>query len=65
MNDKKKSHPAAPHVKPRDDGADAFIRDPAGGPAHIKDDFAQELAEDFIGAATSGEEHEDKGDEAP
>ncbi|MEO6420458.1 MAG: hypothetical protein ABIP39_13665 [Polyangiaceae bacterium] len=64
MNDTKKHH-AAPNVHPREDGADAFIPDPAGGPAHIRDDFAQELAEEFIGAATSGEEHEDKGDEIP
>ena len=62
MSETKKTLPATRRAKPRVDGADAFIPDPAGGPAQIRDDFAQELAEEFIGAATSGEEHEDNGD---
>lgn len=65
MNDTTKLHPSSPNIHPRQDGADAFIPDPAGGPAHIKDDFAQELAEEYVGAATSGEEHEDDGDDVP
>ena len=39
----------------RPDDADAFLPDPDGGPAHVKDDLAQELAEEFLMAATSGE----------
>ena len=39
----------------RPDDADAFLPDPDGGPAHTKDDLAQELAEEFLKAATSGE----------
>jgi len=38
----------------RSDDADAFIRDPGEGPARTSDDLAEVLAEDFIGAATSG-----------
>jgi hypothetical protein len=39
----------------RDDDADAFLPDPDGGPARVSDDLAQELAEDFLKSATSGE----------
>jgi hypothetical protein len=39
----------------RPDDADAFLPDPDGGPAHTRDDLAQELAEEFLMAATSGE----------
>jgi hypothetical protein len=38
----------------RSDDGDAFIRDPGEGPARTRDDLAELLAEDFIGAATSG-----------
>ncbi len=38
----------------RSDDGDAFIRDPGEGPARTRDDLAEVLAEDFIGAATSG-----------
>jgi hypothetical protein len=41
-------------ARKRSDDADAFIRDPGEGPAHTRDDLAEVLAEDFIGAATSG-----------
>ena len=39
----------------RDDHADAFLPDPNGGPARVHDDLAEELAEGFLQAATSGE----------
>ena len=44
------------HVRSRrDDHADAFLPDPDGGPARTSDDLAEELAEGFLKAATSGE----------
>jgi hypothetical protein len=39
----------------REDDADAFLPDPDGGPSHARDDLAQELAEEFLMAATSGD----------
>jgi hypothetical protein len=47
-------HAARSHAGRSDDG-DAFIPDPHGGPAHTDDDLAEELGEDFIAAAISGE----------
>jgi hypothetical protein len=49
--------------KPREDSGDAFFPDPAGGPAHTKDDLAEELAEEFIASATSGEGQGEEGHE--
>jgi hypothetical protein len=40
----------------RRDDADAFLRIRRDGKTRTKDDFAEELAEDFVGSATSGEE---------
>lgn len=40
----------------RPDDADAFIADPEGGPARTRDDLADTLAEEYLEAATSGEE---------
>lgn len=40
----------------RSDGGDAFIPDPGDGPARTSDDLAELLAEDFIEAATRGNE---------
>lgn len=39
----------------RDDHADAFLPDPDGGPIRTSDDLAEELAEEFLKSATSGE----------
>src|SRR5690348_3425673 len=39
----------------REDHADAFLPDPDGGPARTSDDLAEELAEEFLKSATSGE----------
>ncbi|HEX4405047.1 MAG TPA: hypothetical protein VH560_09485 [Polyangia bacterium] len=41
-------------ARERSDDGNAFIRDPGEGPARTRDDLAEVLAEDFIGAATSG-----------
>lgn len=41
---------------PRPDDGDAFLPDPGGGPARAPDDFAELVAEDYVAAATSGEE---------
>jgi hypothetical protein len=40
----------------RSDSGDAFIPDPGDGPARTSDDLAELLAEDFIEAATRGNE---------
>lgn len=45
----------------RSDDANAFLPDPEEGPAVIDDDIAQTLAEEFMEAATSGQE---QGEEA-
>jgi len=44
-----------PHRRGRTDDADAFIPDPDGGPARIADDLAENLAEEYLESATSGE----------
>jgi len=40
----------------RTDDGNAFIPDPEGGPAHVSDDLAESLAEEFLESATSGED---------
>lgn len=50
----KHKHPPARHGRP--DSGDAFVRDPGEGPARIKDDLAEELAEEFLTSATSAED---------
>ena len=39
----------------REDDANAFLPDPDGGPTYANDDLAQELGEEFLLSATSGE----------
>jgi hypothetical protein len=51
----KHKHPV-PVKHGRPDSGDAFLRDPGEGPAHTKDDLAEELAEEFLLSATSAEE---------
>jgi hypothetical protein len=46
---------AKKHAGRSDDG-NAFLPDPGGGPAVAGDDLADEIAEDFLTSATSGEE---------
>jgi hypothetical protein len=40
----------------RRDDANAFLPDPSEGPARVEDDLAENLAEEFLVAATSAEE---------
>src|SRR5262245_30227561 len=40
----------------RSDDANAFIPDPDGGPARTDDDLAESMAEEFLEAATRGNE---------
>src|SRR3954466_9132190 len=42
----------------RTDDGNAFMPDPEDGPARIDDDLAENLAEDFLQAATSGEDQD-------
>jgi hypothetical protein len=50
----------APHgVRQRSDDANAFMPDPEDGPARIRDDLAEDLAEDYLQAATQGMEVEE------
>jgi hypothetical protein len=43
----------------RTDDANAFMPDPEGGPAQIADDLAENLAEEYLQAATQGTDAED------
>jgi len=43
----------------RTDDANAFMPDPEGGPATIGDDLAENLAEEYLQAATQGDAEED------
>jgi hypothetical protein len=43
----------------RTDDANAFMPDPEGGPAMIGDDLAENLAEEYLQAATQGDADED------
>ena len=50
----------APAGRGRTDTADAFMPDPEDGPAIIRDDLAEVLAEDFLRSATSGDDIDDE-----
>jgi hypothetical protein len=50
---------AAQGRRGRSDSGDAFIPDPEDGRAHVDDDLAETLAEDFVRSATTGEDAED------
>ena len=53
-----------PHgVHQRTDDANAFMPDPESGPARIRDDLAENLAEDYLQAATQGMEVEEDHDQ--
>lgn len=47
----------------RRDSGDAFFPDPAQGPAFVVDDLAEELAEEFLFSATTGQEQGEEGHE--
>jgi hypothetical protein len=49
-------HKHAPVTHGRPDSGDAFLPDPGDGPARIKDDLAEEMAEEFLAGATGSEE---------
>ena len=50
-----------PHgLHQRSDDGNAFMPDPEGGPARIADDLAENLAEDYLQAATQGMEVEEE-----
>jgi hypothetical protein len=49
-----------PHAHPRSDDGTAFMPDPGDGPAHIRDDLAESLAEEFIQSATRGNDADDE-----
>ena len=48
------------HARQRPDDGNAFFPDPEGGPAHVEDDLAESLAEEFLDAATRGTEAEEE-----
>jgi hypothetical protein len=51
---------ATPHsAHQRSDDGNAFMPDPEDGPARIRDDLAENLAEDYLQAATQGMEVEE------
>jgi hypothetical protein len=54
MKASKHKHPPARHGRP--DSGEAFLPDPGDGPARVRDDFAEEMAEDFLASANSGEQ---------
>ena len=52
--------PPLPHgLHQRTDDGNAFMPDPEDGPARIRDDLAENLAEDYVLAATQGPEVEE------
>ena len=53
----------APGLHRRSDDANAFMPDPESGPARIRDDLAENLAEDYLQAATQGMEVEEDHDQ--
>ena len=54
MKASKHKHPPVRHGRP--DSGEAFLPDPGDGPARVRDDLAEEMAEDFLASATSAEE---------
>jgi hypothetical protein len=60
MNHRAKPNPASTnHVHHRDRGS-AFAPDPGKGQERGPDDLAEALAESYVSAATSGEQHADQ-----
>jgi hypothetical protein len=49
-----------PRARERTDDANAFVPDPEGGPARAPDDLAESLGEEFVEAATSGEDRDEE-----
>ena len=55
--------PSPPQLRGRSDDGNAFMPDPEDGPARISDDLAENLAEDYVQAATQGMEVEEDHDQ--
>jgi hypothetical protein len=53
-------HRVPPGKRGRSDTADAFLPDPEEGPMRTDDDLAEMRGEDFVRAATTGEDAEDE-----
>ena len=51
-----KEHRPAARRRQRSDDANAFFPDPEGGSAHAPDELAEQIAEDYVQAATTGED---------
>jgi hypothetical protein len=56
--DRRTARPARARERP--DDANAFLPDPDGGPARAPDDLSESLAEEFVEAATSGEDRDEE-----
>jgi hypothetical protein len=52
--------PFEPHARQRSDDANAFLPDPDGGLARAPEELAESLAEEFVEAATSGEDRDEE-----
>ena len=50
------NHPEHHRTGPRKDDANAFLPDPDGGPIEANGDAGDEMTEDFLRAATSGQD---------
>jgi hypothetical protein len=57
-----RARPAAHRRRERSDDGNAFIPDPGDGPARAPDDLSERLAEEYVAAATSGEEPDEERD---
>jgi hypothetical protein len=57
---RRETRPYPPPAQGRSDDANAFLPDPDGGPAKSPEDLSESLAEEFVEAATSGEDLSDE-----
>jgi hypothetical protein len=55
-----RARPEPPRRRERPDDGNAFIPDPGDGPARAPDDLSERLAEEYVEAATSGEEPDEE-----
>src|SRR2546430_1401726 len=49
-----------PRARDRSDDANAFFPDPGDGPAHAPEDLSDDLAEQFVEAATTGQDADEQ-----
>ena len=57
MTTKKRTHPVEARSRPRSDGGAAFLPDPSSsGRSKVRDALAEQLAEEFLISATTGED---------